>query len=263
MSAQPNPEEIEEAPEQSGYTGGPEMTLIEHLMELKNRVIISAIAVVLGIIVCFIFWETILGWLQAPARSYDQDFQLASFSPTDRLIVLFKIGLYGGFMLASPVVVHQFLSFIVPGLTPQERKLILPAMAGVAGFMLLGMAFAYWIILPVSLNFLLGFGSDEIVNVIGLQQYIDFTIRVIFFVGLAFELPMVLALLAKLGMVNWRQLLGFWRYAIVLVFVVGAVATPTPDPLTQAMVAGPLFVLYFLGILFAYFVGPTPPPKAA
>jgi sec-independent protein translocase protein TatC len=265
MAAQPTPQEALETEvqphEPQGYAGGPEMTLMEHLKELRNRVFISSIAVVIGIVVCFFFWEAILGWLQAPVRQHDPDFRLASFSPTDRLVVLFKIAMYGGILLASPVLVYQFLAFVVPGLTPRERRLILPAMLGVAVFMLMGMSFAYWVILPVSLEFLLNFGSSEIENVIGLRQYIDFATRVIFFVGLAFELPMVIALLAKLGMVNWRQLLGFWRYAIVLVFVIGAVATPTPDPLTQALVAGPLFCLYFVGIVFAYFLGPTPPPK--
>ncbi len=264
MSAQPSPETQEEAgapAEEQGYAGGPEMTLMEHLRELRNRIMISAAAVILGIIVCFFFWETILGWLQAPMRAHDPDIGVHSFSPTDRLVVLFQIGLWGGLLLASPVIVYQLLAFVVPGLTPKERKLILPAIVGVAGFMLMGMAFAYWVILPVSLQFLLTFGGGEIDNVIGIRQYVDFATRVIFFVGLAFELPMVLALLAKLRMVNWRQLLGFWRYAIVLVFVVGAVATPTPDPLTQALVAGPLFGLYFVGILFAYFLGPTPPER--
>lgn len=265
MSAQPGTQDQEEdpasEPARPGYAGGPEMTLMEHLRELRNRVIISSIALIIGVLICFFFWELVLHWLQEPARAHNEDFRLASFSPTDRLVILFKIGLYGGVLLASPVLVYQALAFVVPGMTPQERRMIFPALIGVVIFLVMGMAFAYFVILPFSLEFLLNFGSNEIDNVIGLKQYIDFVTRVIFFVGLAFELPMVIALLAKLKLVNWRQLLGFWRYAIVLVFVVGAVATPTPDPLTQALVAGPLFVLYFLGILFAYFVGPTPPPR--
>lgn len=134
-------------------------------------------------------------------------------------------------------------------------------MGGVVLFLLAGMAFAYWVILPASLGFLLGFADDQFNSVIGAKQYIDFATRIIFWVGVSFELPIVLALLAKLGMTTWRKLLGFWRYAIVLVFVVAAVVTPTPDPLTQTLVAGPLFALYFVGILFAFFVGKKKAPE--
>jgi len=238
---------------ESQHAGG-EMTLIEHLMELRNRVIISAIAVVIGILVCFLFWETILGWLLAPGRAYDPTFRLSSFSPTDRISAMFKIALYGGVILASPVVIYELLAFIVPGLTPKERKLLLPGLAGVVFFLAGGMAFAYWVILPASLNFLLGVGSDNIQNVIGIKQYMDFVTRIIFWVGLAFELPMVLALLGKLGVVRARQLLAFWRYAIIIVFVIAAIVTPTPDPLTQSLVGVPLLGLYFVGILLVWLV---------
>jgi sec-independent protein translocase protein TatC len=236
-----------------GYAGGPEMTLVEHLLELRNRVLVSGIAVVIAMVVCLYFWQTIFGWLLAPAREEFPDFQVSSFSPTDRIQMVFKIGIYGGFLLASPVVIYEMLAFIVPGLTPQERKAIFPGMIGAVFFLLSGMAFAYWIILPASLGFLLDFGSDDIQNVIGIKQYMDFVLRVIFWVGVSFELPMVMALLGWLGAVTAKQLLRFWRYAIVLCFVVAAIVTPTPDPLTQTLVGGPLMALYILGIGMAWF----------
>jgi len=231
------------------------MTLMEHLKELRNRVFISAIALVIGTLVCFYFWETIMGWLLAPARAQDPDFRVASFSPTDRIGVLFRIGLYGGLLLSSPVIAYQTLAFIIPGLTPKERKMLLPAMFGVVLFLLSGMAFAYWVILPVSLDFLLNFGSDQFDDVIHAPEYISFVTRIIFWVGISFELPMVIALAARLGLVTWRKLLGFWRYAIIVVFLLAAIVTPTPDPITQTFVAGPLLALYFLGIFLAYLVG--------
>jgi sec-independent protein translocase protein TatC len=229
------------------------MTLVEHLLELRNRVLVSAVAVVLAMLVCLIFWQTIFGWLLAPAREDFPDFQLSSFSPTDRIQMVFKIGIYGGFLLASPVVVYEILAFIVPGLTPQERRAIFPGMIGAVLFLLGGMAFAYWVILPASLSFLLDFGSEDIQNVIGIKQYMDFVLRVIFWVGVSFELPMVMALLGWLGVVTAKQLLRFWRYAIVLCFIVAAIVTPTPDPLTQSLVGGPLMLLYVLGIAMAWF----------
>lgn len=249
-----------DVPEQraEAYTGGPEMTLIEHLIELRRRVIISALAVVVGVVVCAIFWEDILGWLLAPARERTPDFQVSSFSPTDRIAILFRIALYGGLLLASPVVVYQILAFVVPGLTPRERRLVLPVLFGSAFFLLGGMAFAYWVILPASLGFLLEFGSENIQNVIGIRQYVDFVTRIVFWVGVSFELPMLMMFLSRLGVASAGKMLGLWRYALVAVFVVAAVVTPTPDPLTQSLVAGPLFVLYFVGVVLAWLARPRP-----
>lgn len=265
MSAQPDsqPPEYEQPHPQGGYAGGPEMTLLEHLKELRNRVIVSAIAVVIGVLVSFFFWETIFGWLLAPGREYDPTFKVSSFSPVDRIGAIFKIGLYGGLILASPVIVYEALAFIIPGLTPKERKMLAPAMFGIVVFMAAGMAFAYWVILPASLSFLLGVGSDKIENVIGIKEYMDFVTRIVFWVGLAFEMPMVIALMARFGMVRPKQLLSFWRYAIVIIFVIAAIITPTPDPFNQSLVAGPLFFLYFVGILFAWIVQRGRPPRGA
>ncbi|MGE0597854.1 MAG: twin-arginine translocase subunit TatC [Dehalococcoidia bacterium] len=266
MAAEQINEPIPLRPEHQQYHGGAEMTLMEHLRELRNRVLVSAVAVVLGMIVCLYFWETIVGWLIAPAREKQgPEFGLAVFSPTETIGVLFKVGMYGGLMLASPVVLYEMLAFIVPGLTPKEKKLVLPGLFGVIAFLVAGMAFAYWIILPASLGFLLDLGGDNFDPVIGAKQYMDFATRIIFWVGLSFELPMVLALVAKLGLVRARQMLGFWRYAVVIIFIIAAIVTPTPDPLTQSLVAGPLLALYVVGIFFAWIVQPrkSKPAEAA
>ncbi len=263
MTAAPAPEGEPAVEAVHGYSGGPEMTLIEHLKELRNRVIVSAAALVITTLVCFYFWETILGWLLAPGREYDPNFRLTSFSPVDRIGAIFKIGLYGGLILASPVIIYEVLAFIVPGLTPRERRMIAPGMFGVVFFMLAGMAFAYWVILPASLNFLLDLGSESIENKIGIKEYLSFVTRIVFWVGVAFELPVVLALAARLGIVRARQLLSFWRYAIVIIFIIAAIITPTPDPFNQSLVAGPLLLLYFLGILFAWIVQKRRPPGTA
>lgn len=230
---------------------------MEHLIELRNRVIISALAVVVGVVVCALFWETILGWYLAPARQEIPDFRLVSLTPTDRIATIFKIAMYGGLVLASPVVVYEALAFIVPGLTPKERKILLPGLIGIILFMLGGMAFAYWVVLPQSMGFLLNIGSDEIENQQQIQAYVNFCTRLIFWTGVAFELPMVIAIAARLGLVRAKQLLGFWRYAVIIVFVLAAIVTPTPDPLTQTLVAGPLLFLYFVGILFAWLLQPA------
>lgn len=257
LSGPPPEEAIQEPPPAYG-----EMTLMEHLRELRNRVLVSAVAVVLGMVLCLYFYEWILDFLTAPAPDVQNpdgsvgELRLASFSPLDRIGVIFKIGLYGGLIMASPVVIYEILAFILPGLTPREKRLVVPGLLGILAFLVGGMAFAYYIILPASLNFLLGLSEDQFITLVGAKQYIDFVTRIIFWVGISFELPMVIALAAKLGIVRARQLLGFWRYAIVIVFVIAAIVTPTPDPLTQSLVAGPLLVLYFVGILFALFLQP-------
>ena len=264
MAAEPVNEPIPLRPDQAPAQSAAEMTLLEHLRELRNRVLVSAVAVVLGMVICLYFWEAIVGWMLAPARAQEgEDFGLAVFGPTETIGVLFKVGLYGGLMLASPVVLYELLAFIVPGLTPKERKLLLPGLFGIIIFLVAGMAFAYWIILPASHGFLLDLGGDTFNPVIGAKQYIDFATRIVFWVGLSFELPMVLALIARLGVVRAKQLLGFWRYAIVIIFVIAAIVTPTPDPLTQSLVAGPLLGLYVVGIGFAWLVQPKRPKQEA
>jgi sec-independent protein translocase protein TatC len=254
MSAEPAHTDPPDIQSVSGYAGGPEMTLLDHLKELRNRVLVCAVALVLGTLICIVFWETILGWLLAPARQEIPDFQLRVTSPTETIGIIFKIGLYGGLILASPVLIYELLAFIVPGLTPRERRMIFPGLIGVVVFLCAGMAFAYWIILPRSLGFLLNLGGANIEPIITAGPYMSFATRIIFGVGIAFEVPMVLAMAARLGIVRARQLLKFWRYAVIIIFIIAAIITPTPDPYNQTLVAGPLFFLYFIGILMAWAV---------
>ncbi len=263
MSAQPQDPLDPELHPVNSYDGGPDMTLIDHLKELRTRVVWSAVAVVLGILVCAFFWNVILGWLLAPARQDIPDFKISSFSPVDRIGVIFKIAMYGGLILASPMVLYQMLAFILPGLTPKERKMLAPGMFGATLFLLAGMSFAYWIILPASLRFLLNVGDENFNNVIGAKEYIDFVTRIIFWVGIAFEIPVVLAICARFGLVRARQLLHFWRYAVVIIAVLSAIITPTPDPLNMGLVMGPLFVLYFVGIFLSWVVQKPRPTVAA
>jgi len=242
------------------------MTLLEHLRELRNRVMWCAGTVFVMIVLSFIFRGIIFDFLLDPGRSAianGEEFRLVSFSPTDRIVVIFKLCLYTGLILSSPMIIYQTLAFVLPGLTPREKRLLLPSMAGVGFFLLAGMAFAYFIILPASLDFLLNFESDNFDNEIGAANYIDFVTRIIFFVGLAFEIPMVLALLAKLGVIRARQLVRFWRYAIVIIAIIAAVATPTPDMLTMSLVIAPLLVLYVVGIVLAWMLQPRQPRVAA
>ena len=240
-----------------------EMTLIDHLKELRNRVIVTAIVLVVAVLACFYFWEGILGFLAQPAEDAKPGIKLVVFGPAETFFLAMKISLYSGVIIASPVAIYEIMMFVIPGLTARERKIILPGLLGTAFFLLLGMAFAYYVILPASLGFLLNFGESEVEVIPQAKLYIDFSLRIIFWIGIAFELPMVIALLARLGIVRARKVLGFWRYAIVLVFILAAVITPTPDPITQTFVAGPLIALYVVGILLAWIVQPKRPKEPA
>jgi len=245
------------------YDGGPEMTLLEHLVELRNRVIVAGAALVIGMLISGFFWETILDWLVAPGKDADPEFRLFAFSPVDRILLVFKISIYGGLIIASPVILYELLAFIVPGLTPREKKMLLPGMLGVVAFLLAGMAFSYFIIIPASLDFLLNIGDDTFANQTGAKEYIDFVTRLIFWVGLAFELPMVLALMSRLGLLKPKQMISFWRYSVVIIAVISAIVTPTPDMLTMSLVMGPLLFLYVFGIGLAWVVKPRPKVPAA
>ena len=262
MSAAPSSDQAHLQPVEVEPAGDGEMTLLEHLKELRDRVMWAAIAVVVGVLVCAIFWETILGWLLAPAREHDESFQLNSFSPFDRISALMRIAFYGGLVLASPVVIYQILAFITPGLTAKERKILYPGLIATIAFLLGGMAFAYWVVLPNSLDFLLSLGDDKIEDEIGIMQYVSFVTRLIVGIGIAFELPVVMAVIARLGLARAKRMLSFWRYSIVIIAVIAAVVTPTPDPVNMALVMGPLFFLYFVGVFFAWVVQPRRPREA-
>ncbi len=243
--------------------GSDEMSLIDHLKELRNRAMVAMAALVVGVVVSFVFWRDIAEILIGPARDHDPEFQLATFAATEAFFLSMKLSMYSGLVVASPIIIYEILMFVLPGLTAKEKKLIFPAMFGVLFFLLLGIAFAYYVILPASLGFLLDFGGDDFQEFIQAGPYFSFTMRLILLVGISFEMPMVIALLARLGVVTARKVLGFWRYMVVIIFIIAAVVTPTPDPITQTFVAGPLVVLYLVGIGLAYLVQPKKPKELA
>jgi sec-independent protein translocase protein TatC len=163
-----------------------------------------------------------------------------------------------GVALAMPVIVYQILAFVGPGLTRQERRWVYPIVVGATLSFLGGAAFAYYVELPPALRFLLGFSGDVAEPFIRVGSYVNFVTRLMLVTGLVFEMPLLVMGLAKLGVVTSRRLLGWWRYALVLAFVVAAVVTPSIDPVTQSLVAGPIIVLYFAGIVLAKLVEGRP-----
>lgn len=226
------------------------MTLIEHLEELRQRLIKSIIALTIASAFSLIFARRVLEAFRAllPGEA-----PLQAFMPTETYVVYFKIALLCGLAFAMPIIVYQFVAFVVPGLTRQERRWLL-FVAPIAGILfVLGLLFAYFVILPFGLPILQGFLADIVVQQWRLDYYVSFVVRFLLITGLIFETPLVIFFLSKVGMVTHQRLARGRRYAIVVAAAVAAILTPTTDPFTMLLVMGPMLLLYEFGILLARF----------
>ncbi|MBX7111500.1 MAG: twin-arginine translocase subunit TatC [Dehalococcoidia bacterium] len=232
---------------------GGEMTLLEHLLELRSRVMWSAIAVAAGMMLFFIpaIGFKLIDFLLEPGRQALPGFRPQFIEPMENIVTYFRVALLGGVAVGMPMIVYQVMAFVTPALTPSEKRWLFPIVIGASLAFLGGMAFGYWVILPVTLKFLFTFGDYAEPN-IRIGYYINFVTRMLGIMGLVFETPLLVMGLAKVGLVGAGRLLKLWRFAIVGAFVVSAVVTPTIDPVTQSLVAGPIIVLYFLGIFLAW-----------
>jgi sec-independent protein translocase protein TatC len=234
------------------------LTILEHLQELRYRMMICAGALVLAMILSFYPVTTwVLRWLKAPAESRVTGFELVFTDPLEYWSTFFRVSLMLGITLAMPVFLWQALAFIGPGLTRNEKRWAYPIIFGASALFVVGCAFAYYVEMPPALNFLLN-GGDIAHPFISVKKYVDFTTRLMLVTGLVFETPLLVMGLAKIGIVRSQKLLSWWRFAIVGAFVISAIVTPSIDPITQTLVAAPMIVLYFFGIFLARLVENTP-----
>ncbi|MGC9359797.1 MAG: twin-arginine translocase subunit TatC [Anaerolineae bacterium] len=222
-----------------------EQTILEHLTELRQRIAKSVLALLVGTILAMFFTEPALEFLQRPLG----DKVLQTIYPTESLLVYFRIAFIGGIAIAMPVLVYQTVAFLLPGLLPEERKYLYFLIPGVTICFVAGVLFSALVMLPAAINFMQGFLETIVDNRWALDQYISFVTRVMFAMGVVFQTPLILLFLAKLGLVTSTQLRGFRKYAVLLTAVVAAIITPTPDPLNMALVMGPLYLLYEVGVL--------------
>lgn len=240
------------------FDGGRPMTILEHLQELRMRLVVCLIWLIIGIAISSVFTNQALEFLKEPMRQRAPEADLIFTKPLEGFTSYFRIALLGGLIIAMPAFVYETLMFVLPGLTPQEKRWVLPIVAGIFVCFTAGVLFAYYVTLPPALGFLLNtFGVAR--PLINLGEYINFVTRLVFWVGVSFETPLFILALARFGVITGRQLLSWWRYVIVAVFVVAAIVTPTPDPLTQTLVAGPLLVLWLVGVGLAYLFGRSRP----
>ena len=232
------------------------LSLREHFRELRYRVMISMVALLIGSAVCFYFYEEILTLLITPARQVaGDDVSIIYTEVTELLSTTVKVSLLGGLVLALPVILYHAIRFVAPGLTPKERRILFSFLPAALLAFVGGMAFGYFVMIPPALKFLLTFGGDVAEPLIRISNIVNIMIRLLFWLGISFETPLVMYVLAVLGIVNARGFSRFRRLWLVVAFVIAAAITPTIDPLNQAIVAGPLIVLYELGVLLARFAG--------
>lgn len=223
------------------------MGLMDHLAELRNRLIWIVGALLVGTLISMVFVTPILQFITQPVGD-----KLIAIGPTDTIGIFFKVGLTMGAAFAMPVIVYQIVAFIAPGLYPHEKRVLLMLLPGIMVLFVAGVSFAYFIMLPVAIGFLQNFLGEVILQEWTIDRYISFITRIVFWIGVFFETPLVIAFMSRIGLVSGPQLLGYWRQAVVLISVIAAIITPTVDPVNMTIVMLPLILLYFMGVGLAY-----------
>jgi sec-independent protein translocase protein TatC len=235
------------------------MTILEHLQELRHRMMICAIAVGISLIVSFYpLTQWAIEWLKKPAESRVDNFHLVFTEPLGFWGPFFSVSLKLAIAISMPVLIWQVLAFVGPGLTKNEKRWAFPIVIGATAMFVLGCAFAYYVEMPPALNFLLHPPGGLAEPFISVKSYIGFASSLMLVTGLVFETPLLIMGLAKVGVISSRKLISYWRFAIVGAFVVSAVVTPSIDPITQTLVAVPIVVLYFFGCFLARMVEKNP-----
>jgi sec-independent protein translocase protein TatC len=227
--------------------GEQKLTLLGHINELRRRLIRSVIAVVIGIIIAFIFWRWIFYILMLPA----QEINLIFIELTEMIGVLMKVCLATGLILATPYITIQAVLFIRPALTQKEERYVYLILPWVALMFLGGVVFGYFILIPPAIRFLYTFGSDIATPQIIIGNYVSIVTRLLLAIGLVFEMPVLTTFLARMGIVKPEWLSSKRKLAIIGAFILAAIITPTFDPINQSLVAIPLVVLYEISIWLA------------
>ena len=237
-----------------------------HLIELRKRLGISVVSLIVMFFVMFFFHEVILEWIVAPLNTALIEVGKKSVHAADGMVttsqvggaffVALKVSFFAAIVAALPIILSQIWMFIAPGLYANEKKMIIPFIVGGTIMFLVGVLFAYYIVTPFGFDFLITFGSFKFTPLINIEDYVGFFTKIMFGFGIAFELPIFAYFLALLGMINDKQMIEFFKYAIIIIFVVAALLTP-PDVLTQLLMAGPLIILYGASILIVKIVNPA------
>ena len=238
----------------------PGMSLLEHLNELRRRLVRSAIALVVGFFLAYSLHERIYALMQAPITQalakHHLDTQLVYHNPIDPFNLYLKLSFLAGAIFASPYILYQVWLFISPGLYQNEKRYVTPFMIATVGLFLAGAYFGYRFVFPGSLEFLIGYSKD-FKPLIEINEYTDLFNTVILGLGITFELPILVMFLSLFGIVSPKFLWKNIRYAILIIFIIAAIITPTPDVLTMCVFASPMLVLYLISIGVSFMVHPA------
>jgi len=224
-----------------------QMTLLEHLDELRMRLIRVFIAVLIGTFIAAAFTNQILNLLIAPYGN-----KLQVLGPTEGIAIYFRVALTAGLVISMPYLVYQFLMFILPGLESKEKRYVGWGVPASTLLFLIGVAFAWFILAPAAIGFLSSWQTDVFLQEWQSQKYIPFITNLVFWIGISFETPLILFIMTKIGLVTPQFLLQQWRFAIILIAIAAAMITPTVDPFNMALVMLPLIALYGFSILLSY-----------
>jgi sec-independent protein translocase protein TatC len=241
------------------------MSLIEHLSELRKRIVVCLVALLIAFLIAFNFSDYIFELLMFPLN-YSPQFSLKEglifvpdqklqntklifLGPAEAFWMNMKIALVSGFILIIPIVFYQLWKFISPGLYNHEKKYIIPFVLSASGLFLVGVTFCYLIVLPFAMSFLLNYKvGDFLMPMLSVGLYIDFLLKFLLAFGFVFELPILIVITTRMGLITPQTLKKYRKLAVVLAFVVAAIITPTPDAFNQTLMAVPMIILYELGI---------------
>ena len=239
------------------------MPLTAHLEELRWRIVRALLTLGLAFGVCYYFAERLFVFLIRPLAALRPDQALViGTGVTEAFFTKLKVSFIAALFAASPIIFFQAWRFVAPGLYDSEKRLALPFAVAASFFFVVGASFCYWLVFPVGFRFFLAeYQSISVAPQIRISEYLTFASRMLLAFGITFELPVVTFFLARVGVVTHRMLLGTWRYATVVIFIVAAVLTPGPDVASQLLMATPLLVLYWLSIGVAWLVA-RPAPAA-
>jgi sec-independent protein translocase protein TatC len=233
----------------------PGMSLMEHLDELRKRIVHSAIFLGLGFAAAWCFRERLVDFIQAPLKHDGKSLNM--IHPMDGMNLYIHVSLVCGVILASPFILYQVWLFIAPGLYRKEKRFVVPFMAATVGLFLTGAYFGYFWVLPSAVHIMLDNFGRKFTAVISIEEYTGFFLSIILGLGISFELPILIFFLALFGIVSPRFLWKHFRYAILVIFLVAGIICPMPDPVSMCIYATPLLALYLIGIGVAWWVHPS------
>ena len=228
-----------------------------HLAELRKRLLISVATVFVMFVICFGFWEHILDWMIVPLKEALPPGSNVIFTKVgEAFFTALKVSFFASIILSLPVIFWQLWLFIAPGLYEHEKKFVLPFVVSATAMFVAGALFAYYVVFPFGFSYLINFGSQLFTALPSIGEYVGFFTKLMFGFGIAFELPVITFFLATLGLVTDETMKNFFKYAIIIIFVIAAILTP-PDVLSQLLMAGPLVILYGLSIIIARLINPA------